>query len=300
MSRTKIRTKWPEKRLNISRKPRNRIVGAVSQQDALSKLLSAVTLFTIMKPTALSQPSSLPNKRNGSSRTAKAPRGANPDPRRRFQVQRQQVRARLHGPPLAPSVQRSNGTPPSAGSGNGAATAQQLRQVDKAFISLLGTGKGPSVTFVYQDEASRAEAKRIYDRFASLSASEGVRASWWRINELGTPGILAGAVSSAVRADMIVVASRAEGLPLPFYVWVNLWWPHRSQLPGTLVALLATNGTNCTTGSVADYLPMVAQQARMEFLKITTSASPPQKSAHVPVLLTKGISPCVNGYHLRD
>jgi len=88
------------------------------------------------------------------------------------------------------------------------------------------------------------------------------------IADLSAPGILAGAVSSAVRADIIVVASRGEGLPLPFYVWVNLWWPHRPDSAGTLVALVGQPEPRASrAGPVGDYLSVVAQQTRMSFLK---------------------------------
>jgi hypothetical protein len=52
--------------------------------------------------------------------------------------------------------------------------------------------------------------------------------------------VLAGAVSKAMRADVIMVAIRAtEGFPLPFYVWVGSWLPHRLRGKGELVALVA-------------------------------------------------------------
>jgi len=147
-------------------------------------------------------------------------------------------------------------------------TPSKLTALDKVVRDLLGSGKGPAVTFVYHDEETREWATEAYRRMGKAAGDEGLRATWWKISELAAPGILAGAVSSAVRAEVIVVATRAEGLPLPFYVWVNLWWPHRSETPGTLVALLGTpEHAACGLGSVAEYLPIVAHQARMNFLR---------------------------------
>src|SRR5205823_14046115 len=94
------------------------------------------------------------------------------------------------------------------------------------------------------------------------------RATWWKIGELNQPGVLAGAVSMAMRAKLIVVATRgAEGLPLPFYVWVNGWLPHRFSAAGALVALLGTpEEPGCQPGRVKDYLRAAARLGRLDFL----------------------------------
>lgn len=145
--------------------------------------------------------------------------------------------------------------------------SESLERLPALVRTLLGTGRGPSVTFVYQDDQTHTWAKGVSQRIARLAGEEGVRESWWKISDLNAPGILAGAVSSALRADLIVVATRGEGLPLAFYVWVNLWWPHRPETPGGLVALVgAPQPTATRSGRVGEYLREVTQQARMEFL----------------------------------
>ena len=130
------------------------------------------------------------------------------------------------------------------------------------------TGYSLNVVFVYQDPQTRKWAKSIYERMARLAGPESARATWWGISDLSEPGVLAGAVSTAMRADVIVVAIRAsEGLPLPFYVWVNSWMPHRGLLTGALVALLGLAGKpNPHTGRVRQYLETVARQSRLDFL----------------------------------
>src|SRR5512139_2216093 len=65
------------------------------------------------------------------------------------------------------------------------------------------------------------------------------RTTWWNVNDFSEPGVLAGAVSTAIRAEVIIVAiNKGPGLPLPFYVWVNSWLPHRNLTEGKLVRLL--------------------------------------------------------------
>jgi hypothetical protein len=140
-----------------------------------------------------------------------------------------------------------------------------LNEVSK---DLPGAGYSLNITFVYQDTPTRQWAREVYDRVAKLAGTESARATWWKIDDLSEPGVLAGAVSTAMRADVIVIAVRmGEGLPLPFYVWVNGWLPHRSLQTGALVALLENSGQRSQkSGRVREYLAMVAQQGRLDFL----------------------------------
>lgn len=167
---------------------------------------------------------------------------------------------------------------------------------------LFGAESGPNITFVYQDAETRDWAREAYQRLSHLASPEGVRATWWKISDLSAPGILAGAVSSAVRSDIIVIATRSEGLPLPFYVWVNLWWPHRPEEAGALVGLIGRSAqTAAEMGSVGEYLPIVAQQARMSYLKIEKSIRSVHKPERMPAfaLLNHANGVAVTNGHKR-
>ncbi len=171
--------------------------------------------------------------------------------------------------------------------------------LERLVAQVSGSKKGPAIAFVYQDEEARNWAREISRRITKLAGEEGVRASWWKIGDLTAPGILAGAVSSALRADVIVVASRAEGLPLPFYVWVNLWWPNRAETPGALIAIVGMNGRNMSrTDKIGDYLRVVAEQARMNFLSFEKTISSSTKKS-IPAQNDRNGSSLWNG-HLHD
>lgn len=95
--------------------------------------------------------------------------------------------------------------------------------------------KTTNVMVVYQDPETRNWANTVCPQ----SNGTPHRATWWNLNDLAEPGVLAGAVSTAIRADIIIVAVlKGTGLPLPFYVWVNSWLPHRHLTEGKLVRLL--------------------------------------------------------------
>ena len=125
-----------------------------------------------------------------------------------------------------------------------------------------------SVTVVYEDAAACQWAREACEQMPLLAGSKGiVHTTWWNLNELSQPAVLAGAVSKAIRADVIVVAIRAmEGFPLPFCVWVSSWLPHRIKRKGTLVALIAIpKQSRSHSHSAADFLCDLARRAGMRF-----------------------------------
>jgi hypothetical protein len=125
-----------------------------------------------------------------------------------------------------------------------------------------------NLTVVYHDARTQAWAREVYDRVVKLAGREWLRATWWKISDLVEPGVLAGAVSTAIRAELIVVAiDAAEGLPLPFHVWIQNWLPHRQQSAGCLFALVGRSGpANAHSSRVREYLREVARMGRFEFL----------------------------------
>jgi hypothetical protein len=116
----------------------------------------------------------------------------------------------------------------------------------------------------YVDEPTRlwaAEAKATIEQSA---AGRRVRSTWWRLEDLYQPGVLAAAVSQTLRAGVIVVATPgAEGLPLPFYFWVNAWLPHYPRGSGLLVGLLGRAEDTPQAGRVRQYLEAVARRGRI-------------------------------------
>jgi hypothetical protein len=125
-----------------------------------------------------------------------------------------------------------------------------------------------NLTVVYEDSPTRQWALEVHETVTKLAGPESVRATWWKVSNLRLPGVLAGAVSTAMRADVIVVSIRAvEGLPLPFYVWVKGWLPHRLTPTGALVLLLpAPQEPGSRSSRVAEFLRETARQGRLDFL----------------------------------
>jgi hypothetical protein len=135
----------------------------------------------------------------------------------------------------------------------------------------LAEGKGAvQVMVVYEDAATRRWAGKVCQRMTKRTGREAVQCTWWRLGELKEPAVLAGAVSKAIRADVILVATRAfEVFPLAFYVWVSSWLPHRHHGPGVLVALVARPAGGAPRGNHAQhfqYLRSVAREGRLAFM----------------------------------
>jgi hypothetical protein len=140
--------------------------------------------------------------------------------------------------------------------------------LDEVAASPAGAGYTLNISLVYQDEKTQEWAREVHAKVARLAGKECVRSTWWKMEELEQPGVLAGAVSTAMRADMIVVAvDAAQGLSLPFNVWVNTWLPNRLRQAGCLVALIGSKTkADSQANKAADYLRAVAQAGRFDFL----------------------------------
>jgi hypothetical protein len=134
--------------------------------------------------------------------------------------------------------------------------------------------KVTNVMVVYQDAHTRKWATNFYP--AKVKGCDEVKCSWWNLNDLSEPGVLAGAVSTAIRADVIVVAVlTGTGLPLPFYVWVDSWLPHRKLTEGKLIALvgLAKERKNKVDNGRA-YLREMARQGHLNLVEKDCPAPP--------------------------
>jgi hypothetical protein len=125
-----------------------------------------------------------------------------------------------------------------------------------------------NLVLLYEDTQTRKWVREIYEKATKQAGAAPVRATWWKLSDLAAPGVLAGAVSTAMRADKIVVCTRAaEGLPLPFYVWVNAWMPHRVPASGELLGLLGVpTPPSPPSGRIREYLQAEASRTRMRFM----------------------------------
>jgi hypothetical protein len=124
-----------------------------------------------------------------------------------------------------------------------------------------------NATVIYGDTQTRKWAGDVYQRVEIMAGAKAVRGTWWKLSDLAEPGVLAGAVSTAMRSDITILAVQSsEGLPLPFYFWVNSWLPHR-QGGGALIALLgAPFPRTAESGRLQKFLRTVARRARMDLL----------------------------------
>jgi hypothetical protein len=147
-------------------------------------------------------------------------------------------------------------------------TSESITRLEKLIAISPKDGSALNIAVIYEDAQTREWARGAYERVTKVAAEHGVRPTWWNLENLGDPGVLAAAVSTAMRADVIVLAARAgDGMPLAFYAWTNAWLPNRFHRGGVLVALLAkTERSAARPVRVGEYLREVARQGRMSFL----------------------------------
>jgi hypothetical protein len=152
-----------------------------------------------------------------------------------------------------------------------------LDHLDKYILLPSNPATTIKAVIVYEDLETREWAQQAHDRVAGLAGEHPVRTTWWKLNNLFEPGVLAGAVSTAMRAEIIVVAVRSEeGLPLPFYTWVNHWLPHRPHRGGILAALIGrAESGGLRSGRVGAYLKSVADEGQLQFFLAENKLSNP-------------------------
>jgi hypothetical protein len=165
--------------------------------------------------------------------------------------------------------------------------SESITRLEKIIAVTTKDSSALNVALIYEDAQTREWAREAYERVTKVAAEQGVRPTWWNLNNLGDPGVLAAAVSTAMRADVIVLAARAgEGMPLAFYAWINAWLPNRFHSGGVLAALLGkTERCGERPVRVGEYLREVARQGRMSFLletrKLTSGANGANGHTHL-------------------
>jgi len=132
---------------------------------------------------------------------------------------------------------------------------------------------GLSVMCLYQDTLTHKQAATAFH--SAVNGTPVRQQTWWKLHDFRQPGVLAGAVHTAMRADVIVLCLACDsGLPLPFYVWVNSWLPYRKVVGGTLVVRINHDASDDHQSRHAlDYLRQAARQADMRFVVTQTRPS---------------------------
>src|SRR5580658_2002961 len=83
-----------------------------------------------------------------------------------------------------------------------------------------------NIAGAYQDWVTEGWATQTCHLATQRARAGRVQNSWFNINSLGDPEILAKAICAALTADVIVVSVyAADELPLDLYTWFDLWLP---------------------------------------------------------------------------
>jgi hypothetical protein len=121
---------------------------------------------------------------------------------------------------------------------------------------------------LYQDDQTRQWAGEVHTLARKLVGRNSLSTTWWNIQVLNEPAVLAGAVSTAMHSDMIIIAMQADAeLPLAFYYWADAWLPHRHREPGALLALLGfSDRFQGKPERIREYLRTLSHRGGLDFM----------------------------------
>ena len=174
--------------------------------------------------------------------------------------------------------------------------SQTTTRLQKLLSGLPASERRLRALFVYEDAVTQLWAGEVCRQAKNVVGPDEFQATWWKLQELQQPAVLAGAVSQAMRADLIVLSTHSsEGLPLPFYYWVNSWLPHRVER-GLLIGLLGVSDRATRhAGRLRQYLRVVARRAPLSLILreyYLQRATPAEIQAQRPV------NGCRSRFHL--
>jgi hypothetical protein len=144
---------------------------------------------------------------------------------------------------------------------------ERIAPADQALTALAEDEPALNITMVYEDPTAREWATEMWGRVTQMAGEENISVASWSIDSLARPEMFAEAVSSAARADVIVIAiSATERLPIDLCVWIGAWVARRARRAGALVALIGLpQKPDLQAFSARDFLQMVARRAGLDF-----------------------------------
>jgi hypothetical protein len=123
------------------------------------------------------------------------------------------------------------------------------------------------VVIIYEDYASGSSALDTYQRLLSEFGREfDFRISVWRLDVMRDSKLMQDAVSNAVKADAIILATRWDELPIEIKQWVDAWAVQKRGQAAVLIALLDSTSVVDRPSAVRGYLAKAAASAGMNFL----------------------------------
>jgi hypothetical protein len=150
--------------------------------------------------------------------------------------------------------------------------------------------RASQAVIIYSDEATHRWAEKAFAKAAG-DQRHAFRSTWWKMSDLSQPGVLAGAVSSAMRSQLIIVATRSGGnFPLPFYIWASSWLPHYVNSGGSLIGLIGTNGESGARNYLLSLARIAGLAASIEERDLPTTAVPGERASRSRT--TKGHVSC--------
>ena len=128
----------------------------------------------------------------------------------------------------------------------------------------------------YQDEFCHTLGVLLSDTVVKPNATDlEMEHSWYEFGSLDNASTYQEALGAAVRADLIVLAIRADlDWPPVLGFWIEAWLAKRHGAPGALIALIAKSERHaqsaplaCRLWEVTDYFQEIAERGSLDYFQ---------------------------------
>ena len=147
-----------------------------------------------------------------------------------------------------------------------AASMQRTLTFQPSDISEVESNPAFNVLIAYEDFETGKQAKKTYDFLAENLASECVLTNqMWKFDVLSIPKLREIAVRDATLADIILISSRGDDLPIHATKWIESWLMEGTHAIALVALFEKPENQNSQSSQARKYLAEVARRGHMEF-----------------------------------
>jgi len=131
-----------------------------------------------------------------------------------------------------------------------------------------------NVVIAYEDLESGKQAMQTYDFLAQKVGRDcHFTNQMWKFDVFGIPSLRDIAVKDAAMADIIIISSQGDKLPVQVKTWIESWLTLSGKAMALIALLRPAQQRTTRSAATQTYLAEVAKRAHMEFFAQTQQSA---------------------------